>query len=72
MFKLLKLKENSFAYVGDKEYYESTLKGIYAYMRNKGIDDDEIEMGIFSLELNNHDVADYGVHKKFIYSKKAA
>ena len=38
-------------------------------MNRVGIDWDEIEAGLVSLETNNHHVAEYGINGTFLFSK---
>ncbi len=39
-------------------------------MSRLGVTDEEIETGLVSLQLNDHHIAEYGVYKSFMFSRK--
>jgi hypothetical protein len=72
MLKVLRLSEDRYIVMAEKNaVYGSKIRAIYV-MRELGVDWSEIEEGLVSLELNRHEVAYYGVYGTFIYSGKAA
>lgn len=65
--------------ISDEEYWvvparkEPLIGGLARTVDNMsklGVEDHEIENGLVSLQLNDHQVADYGINLMFIYSEK--
>lgn len=61
---ILSTKENAIA-CKDLTKLIKVLKGI-------GVDADEIEYGLVELEINSHNIAEYGINKRFLFSKRVA
>jgi hypothetical protein len=70
--KVLRVNHDEFVLMdGDRAYY-GDMKLVAVTMHLLKVEWDEIEAGLTSLVSNGDDVADYGVHKTFIASFKAA
>lgn len=72
MFQLYKLNDDLYCYVSKFSMYEGTTTQIIAYMLTMGVLEHDIRLGLSELDNKGHDVADYGIYRSFIYSKKIA
>jgi len=68
--KLFRLNDNKYVLVLNKTQYEGTKNHIIKTMLKIGVEENEICMGFTELEEN--DVADYGINWRFIFAKKVA
>lgn len=50
----------------------NSLTKLIQVLKGIGVDDDEIEYGLVELEINSHNIAEYGINKRFLFSKKVA
>jgi hypothetical protein len=74
MIKVFKLRDSEGYVLQTKtqSIFSGTLQKLIGIMREIGINDEEIEYGLVELHANEHDIAEYGINKLFIYSKKVA
>jgi hypothetical protein len=70
MFKVLRLKDDSFVLMAGKQAVYGDIWRMVKVMTALGVDYMEIEDGLTSLRLNDHDLAEYGLNKTFMYSKR--
>jgi len=68
MFKVIKLKEDSYQIKTPTKTYEGNTRHTVLTMHDMGVDWDDIEFGLTSMLNNNHSVAEYGINKTFIFS----
>lgn len=69
MFKIVRLKLDDYLVIRNNKSYFGNLREIYKLLHSWEVAFEEISTGIRELELNGHDIAEYGVHKTFIFSK---
>lgn len=71
MFCVIKLNDDKYAILFKskrKKYYEGSKDYIIKTLLKSGVEEEEILYGM--IELEHADLADYGINKKFIYSRK--
>jgi hypothetical protein len=69
MFKLYRITDNEFYIIrGRKSFYGDKVKTIMTLIL-MGVEEVEIEAGLNALIMNQHNVADYGTNRFFIYSE---
>lgn len=73
MFKVFRIKDGGYILQTDNHsVYVGSLTKLIVIMSDIGVDFDEIEYGLSELEVNQDDVAHYGINKQFIFSRKVA
>ncbi len=68
--KVFRLDNNKYVLIINKTEYEGTKNDIIKVMLKLGVEEQEICMGF--TELEDNDIADYGINWKFIFAKKVA
>lgn len=68
MLKVYRISDEEYIVCTHNERLTGNLVRTVDNMSKLGISDAEIENGLVSLQLNNHQVADYGVNHTFIFS----
>jgi hypothetical protein len=70
MLKILRLSDDEYIVkVNNRAIYGNKIRTCVV-LQELGINWDEIERGLVSLQLHNHQIADYGVKGTFIYSAR--
>lgn len=72
MLKVLRLSNEEYWVITARDCQVGNLVRTVDNMAKLGIDDKEIENGLVSLQLNDHQVAEYGIHGIFIFSARLA
>jgi len=72
MFDLLKLNTDEYIVIENKKlaFFCSSVDNLIRTLRILDVSFEEIETGLTELSRNMHNVANYGVNKTFIFSKK--
>jgi hypothetical protein len=70
MLKVFRVNDDEYICVSkDGAHYGGLIKTV-DHMARIGIDDASIEDGLVSLQLNDHHVAEYGLFRTFMFSKR--
>ncbi len=69
MLKIIRVDDDTFMLDGTKRIYGDTNAMIIA-MSVLGVSWDEIERGLISLVRNSHHIAEYGINKSFLFSRR--
>lgn len=72
MFQVLRTHDKEYIVIENKKkaFYCSTVDSLIRTLRVLEVSFSEIEIGLSELVFNDHNVADYGVNKTFIFSKR--
>ena len=70
MFKVLMLNEDEFVIVRDMTAQYGNADKTVRNLHKMGVDINEIEYGLMTMIHRGHNVAEYGVNKTFIFSKR--
>lgn len=70
--KLYRLDDNKFIVTHEDKSIEGDLTKAIASMIYFGVETSEIEIAITELQTKQDHIAEFGIHKRFIYTKKIA
>ncbi len=71
MLKIIRVNDDTFMLDGAKQIHGDVNAMIIA-MSVLGVSWNEIERGMISLVSNSHHIAEYGINKSFLFSRRVA
>lgn len=68
--RLIRLKQDSYMVVKNNRSYFGNIREVYKLMASWDVKAEEITAGFRALEVKGDDIADYGINRTLIFSKK--